>query len=88
MGENVFLMEIVQDITSIAWPEIAEFHRIEGCNSREIFAMLREWAKEFERTWNGYIALGVEDEHDYMLEVDDFASRKTFDYITKYEFHD
>lgn len=78
--ENTFLMETVQDITSMAWPEIMAFNEEDGCDSREIFSMFRDWAKEFEAYWDNLVKEGVEDDHDYMLEVEEFTDKKVAEY--------
>lgn len=82
--ENIFLMETVQDISTIAWPEIMAFNEEDGCDSRETFAMFREWAREFEKMWNTYVEQGVEDDHDYMLEVEEFTEKKVAEYKETY----
>ena len=75
--QNEFLMETVQDITSMAWPEISEFHEKDGCDSREIFSMFRDWAEEFENWWNN---LEDTEPHDYMLDVEEFTDKKVAEY--------
>ena len=72
--QNDFLMETVQDITTIVWEAVKD--NPEGVDSREVFSECRLWAKEFEKIWNGYVEQGVEDEHDYMLEVEEFTEKK------------
>lgn len=73
---DTFLMETVQDITTIVWGEVTKADNPSGTDSREVFSLCRSWAEEFEKIWDGYIEQGVEDDHDYMLEVEEFAMRK------------
>lgn len=76
---NEFLMETVQDITAVA-VQIASEQK-DGYDSRELFSECRRWADEFEQMWNTYVEQGVEDEHDYMLEVEEFAEKKVNEYL-------
>lgn len=76
---NEFLMETVQDITAVA-VQIASEQK-DGYDSRELFSECRRWADEFEQMWNTYVEQGVEDEHDYMLEVEEFAEKKVNEYF-------
>jgi hypothetical protein len=73
--EDESYTEAVQDITTIAWPEISAFHEEEGCDSREIFVMFRGWAKEFERLW-----AEMEEDKDYYEEVEKFTEKKVAEY--------
>jgi len=77
--ENTFLMETLQDITVVAWDSVSKLQ--DGFDSRELFTECRLWAEEFEKIWNGYVKDGVEDDHDYMLEVEEFAEKKVTEYI-------
>ena len=82
--QNEFLMETVQDITSVAVQMVDTL--ADGYDSRDLFSECRGWAEEFEKMWDGYIKDGVEDDHDYMLEVEEFAEKKVTEYIeTRYE---
>ena len=72
--EDSFLMETVQDITTIVWDAVKD--NPDGVDSREVFSECRRWAVEFEKIWQGYVEQGVEDDHDYMLEVEEFAEKK------------
>ena len=76
---NEFLMETVQDITAVAVQIASE--QEDGYDSRELFSECRGWAVEFEKMWNTYVEQGVEDEHDYMLEVEEFAEKKVNEYF-------
>ncbi len=73
---DTFLMETVQDITTIVWGEVMKHDNPMGWDSREIFSTCRNWAVEFEKYWESLVEQGVEDDHDYMLEVEEFAMRK------------
>ena len=73
--EDTSYTEAVQDITTIAWPEIMAFHEKEGCDSREIFAMFREWAREFEKFW-----FNSPEDLDYYEEVEKFTEKKVAEY--------
>ena len=53
----------------------------DGYDSRELFSECRRWATEFEKMWNTYVEQGVEDDHDYMLEVEEFAEKKVNEYF-------
>jgi hypothetical protein len=72
--EDTFLMETVQDITTIVWDAVKD--NPEGTDSRMVFSECRRWAQEFEKIWQGYVEQGVEDDHDYMLEVEEFTEKK------------
>lgn len=76
---NEFLMETVQDITATAVQMVSKLAN--GYDSRELFSECRLWGEEFEKMWNGYVEAGVEDDHDYMLEVEEFAEKKVNEYI-------
>ena len=76
---NEFLMETVQDITATAVQMVSKLQ--DGYDSRELFSECRRWAEEFEKMWDGYVKDGVEDDHDYMLEVEEFAEKKVNEYI-------
>ena len=76
---NDFLMETVQDITAVAVQSVSQL--ADGYDSRELFSECRLWAEEFEKIWDGYVKQGVEDEHDYMLEVEEFAEKKVNEYL-------
>ena len=76
---NDFLMETVQDITATAVSMVSKLQ--DGYDSRELFSECRRWGEEFEKMWNGYVEQGVEDEHDYMLEVEEFAEQKVNEYL-------
>jgi hypothetical protein len=76
---NEFLVETVQDITAVA-VQIASKQE-DGYDSRELFSECRGWAVEFEKMWNTYVEQGVEDDHDYMLEVEEFAEKKVNEYL-------
>ena len=76
---NEFLMETVQDITATAVQMVSKLQ--DGYDSRELFSECRRWAEEFEKMWNSYVKDGVEDDHDYMLEVEEFAEKKVDEYI-------
>lgn len=80
---NEFLMETVQDITVTVWDEFvrSKLATDYGVDSRELFSECRRWADEFEQMWNTYVEQGVEDEHDYMLEVEEFAIKKAKEYL-------
>ena len=82
--QNEFLMETVQDITATAVQMVSKLQ--DGYDSRELFSECRRWAEEFEKMWDGYVKDGVEDDHDYMLEVEEFAEKKVNEYIeAKYD---
>lgn len=83
--KNVFLMETLQDITVIAVDIVSEATEEEGYDSRELFSECRHWAEEFEEMWDGYVKAGTEDDHDYLLEVEEFAEKKAKHYL-KYEY--
>lgn len=76
---NEFLMETVQDITAVAVQSVSQL--ADGYDSRELFSECRRWGEEFEKMWNTYVEQGVEDEHDYMLEVEEFAEKKVNEYL-------
>ena len=76
---NEFLMETVQDITAVAVQMVSKLQ--DGYDSRELFSECRRWAEEFEKMWDGYVKDGVEDDHDYMLEVEEFAEKKVNEYL-------
>ena len=76
---DCFFIEAVQDITAVAVYMCSKL--VDGYDSRELFSECRCWAEEFETMWNGYVEQGVEDEHDYMLEVEEFAEKKVADYL-------
>lgn len=78
--EDVSYTETVQDITSMAWPEILKFHEKEGCDSRSIFSMFRNWAREFEKNWLLEQIACEYPEHDYMTEVETFTNAKVAEY--------
>lgn len=82
---NEFLMEAVQDITVVAVDIVSEATEEEGYDSRELFSECRLWGEEFEKMWNGYVEAGVEDDHDYMLEVEEFAEKKAKEYLKNIE---
>ena len=73
--EDIAYTEAVQDITTIAWPEITAFHEKDGCDSREIFYMFREWAREFEKFW-----FDSHEDLDYYEEVEKFTAKKVTEY--------
>ena len=76
---NEFLMETVQDITATAVQMVSKLQ--DGYDSRELFSECRRWAEEFEKMRDGYVKDGVEDDHDYMLEVEEFAEKKVNEYL-------
>ena len=76
---NDFLMETVQDITATAVSMVSTLQ--DGYDSRELFSECRRWAEEFEKMWDGYVKAGEEDDHDYMLEVEEFAEQKVNEYL-------
>ena len=78
---NDFLMETIQDITTVAWDIVKD--NPNGTDSREIFSECRLWAEEFEKYWTSLIEQGVEDDHDYMLEVEEFAEKKAQEYMSR-----
>lgn len=80
---NEFLMETVQDITATAVQMVSKLQ--DGYDSRELFSECRRWAEEFEKMWNSYVKDGVEDDHDYMLEVEEFAEKKAKEYLKNIE---
>lgn len=80
--EDVSYTETVQDITAIAWPEIMAFHEKDGCDSREIFSMFRDWGKEFEG-W--FISMSEILELDYMEEIEKFTDRKIKEYLARFK---
>lgn len=73
--EDVSYIEAVQDITTIAWPEIMAFHGENGCDSRSIFWDFRTWAKEFEEFW-----FNSPEDLDYYEEVEKFTAKKVAEY--------
>ena len=75
--EDVSYTETVQDITTIAWPEIMAFHEKDGCDSRDFFSMFRDWAREFEQYWNSD---QNDCERDYYEEVENFTDKKVAEY--------
>lgn len=77
--EDTFLMETVQDITTIVWDAVKD--NPEGTDSRMVFSECRRWGEEFEKMWDGYVKAGEEDNHDYMLEVEEFAEKKVNEYL-------
>ena len=79
--QNEFLMETVQDITATAVQMVSKATEDEGYDSRDLFSECRRWAEQFEKMWNEYVEQGVEDDHDYMLEVEEFAERKVKKYL-------
>ena len=79
--QNDFLMETVQDITTVVWDMVKDDP--DGTDSREVFSLCRSWAEEFEKYWNSLVEQGVEDDHDYMLEVEEFAEKKANEYLEK-----
>lgn len=79
--ENFFLMETVQDITTVVWDMVKD--NPDGTDSREVFSLCRSWAEEFEKYWNSIVEQGVEDDHDYMLEVEEFAEKKANEYLER-----
>lgn len=79
--ENFFLMETVQDITTVVWDMVKD--NPDGTDSREVFSLCRSWAEEFEKYWNSLVEQGVEDDHDYMLEVEEFAEKKANEYLER-----
>lgn len=79
--EDTFLMETVQDITTVVWDMVKD--NPDGTDSREVFSLCRRWAEEFEEIWSGYVKDGVEDDHDYMLEVEEFAEKKANEYLER-----
>lgn len=79
--KNELLIETIQDITTIVWEMVKDLPN--GADSREVFSMCRSWAEEFERYWDSLIAQGVEDDHDYMLDVEEFAEKKAEQYINQ-----
>ena len=79
--EDTFLMETVQDITTVVWDMVKD--NPNGTDSREVFSLCRSWAEEFEKYWNWLVERGVEDNHDYMLEVEEFAEKKANEYLER-----
>lgn len=81
--QDEFLAETIQDVTVTVWDEVRKSPKweTEGADSREVFSLCRTWAEEFEKYWNDLVAKGVEDEHDYMLEVEEFAVKKAKEYL-------
>ena len=79
--EDTFLMETVQDITTVVWDIVKD--NPDGTDSREVFSLCRSWAEEFEKYWNSLVEQGVEDDHDYMLEVEEFAEKKANEYLER-----
>ena len=79
--QNWFLMETVQDITTVVWDMVKD--NPDGTDSREVFSLCRSWAEEFEKYWNSLVEQGVEDDHDYMLEVEEFAEKKANEYLER-----
>lgn len=81
--QDEFLAETIQDVTVTVWDEVRKSPKweTEGADSREVFSLCRNWAEEFEKYWNDLVAKGVEDEHDYMLEVEEFAVKKAKEYL-------
>jgi len=79
--QNEFLMETVQDITTVVWDMVKDDP--DGTDSREVFSLCRSWAEEFEKYWNSLVEQGVEDDHDYMLEVEEFAEKKANEYLER-----
>lgn len=79
--EDTFLMETVQDITTVVWDMVKD--NPDGTDSREVFSLCRSWAEEFEKYWNSLVEQGVEDDHDYMLEVEEFAEKKANEYLER-----
>ena len=79
--QNEFLMETVQDITTVVWDMVKD--NPDGTDSREVFSLCRSWAEEFEKYWNSLVEQGVEDDHDYMLEVEEFAEKKANEYLER-----
>ena len=78
---NDFLLETLQDITAIAVDIVSKATEDEGYDSRDLFSECRRWAEEFEKIWDSYVKAGEEDDHDYMLEVEEFAERKINKYL-------
>ena len=79
--QNEFLMETVQDITIVGWDMVKDDPN--GTDSREVFSVCRSWAEEFEKYWDSLVEQGVEDDHDYMLEVEEFAEKKANEYLER-----
>ena len=78
---NDFLMETVQDITTVVWDMVKDDP--DGTDSRVVFSLCRSWADEFEKYWISLVEQGVEDDHDYMLEVEEFAEKKANEYLER-----
>ena len=78
--EDVSYTETVQDITSMAWPEISKFHEEDGCDSRSIFSMFRDWAREFEEYFNSEQIVCEHPERNYYDEVEIFTEKKVAEY--------
>ena len=79
--KDEFLIEAIQDITTVAVDMVSKETEDEGYDSRELFSECRRWGEEFEKMWNGYVEAGEEDDHDYMLEVEEFAEKKAKEYL-------
>ena len=70
------LQEVIQDVTLTAWPLLYGESNPFDLDSRALLQEMRGWALEFHNQWEN------DDPHeeDYMLAVEQFASKKAIDY--------
>ena len=71
---NESYCETLQEITALAYNELY-CHDSRYEDSQTVFAILREWAQEFEDWWNSLD--GDEREiHDYVIDIENFTEEK------------
>lgn len=74
--------EVVFDITSQCYTKLMEYWEDD---SRQVWAVISEWAEEFENWWNT-LSEDEQDRRDYMLSVEEFAEKKLREQTLK-EYH-
>ena len=82
-NEMHLLGESIQEVTLVAWPIVYADNKYDQ-DSRMVLEMLRDWAEEFETWWMSHDEDWRAD-NDYIVEVEDFAERKSREYISRFE---
>ena len=78
--ESHLICESIQNITIVAWPMIYGKDNPHDLNSMELLELFRSWGEQFEAWWINHPDKWVA-EHDYIIEVENFALKKADEYL-------
>lgn len=79
-SESNLICESIQNITIVAWPMIYGEDNPHDLNSMELLELFRTWGEQFEAWWINHTDEWVA-EHDYIIEVENFAQKKADEYL-------